>query len=587
MILRKGGSREFMFFVTLFLLGCLLTLTANQNRGILNNDSEIWADGAGYYSYLPVTFFYHFDAGKAPQGIDEKTGYGFEIDHNTNRISTQYFYGVSLLISPFFLIGHILSIVIGQDELGGFSLIYNKIFDIAGVFYLVLGLFFLKRFLRNYFKEYLQYIIVLVVFLGTNLFFYSIVDSLMSHLYSFVAISLFLYAMKVFLSDTSRDRYFLLMSIAFGLMIIIRPTNCLIAILFPFWDAIDGKEVISRVKLILKPNYLLTILGIILLIFLPQLFFWKMMYGSFIHFQYGVGFSNWNHPKIIEVWFSTLNGLIPWSPVILLFISGMFFMIFRKYRNGIIILLFFLLISYIPAAYKVWYLGCGYGNRAFIEYLPVLCVPFGFLTKHVIESRRRILKIFFFVLVVVLTSFNFSLSLLASRCNFGSTWDWDYYTKQLKRIYLIPGSKLPYTFRNDFENELINNTNVLTNTSSNSGSWSALIKRNQEKCCEYSIRVRDFKGEIPKRINVNLMVKKNNSGPINAWLVCSCEKDTTIFAKEQQPLETNCLNSTSWISLIKTFRLPDGLTPDTKISIYIWNKGREDFLVDDLKIRFE
>ncbi|MGA3014111.1 MAG: hypothetical protein ABSD71_08750 [Bacteroidales bacterium] len=587
MISRKTGSRELLFFVILFLLGCLLTLMANQNRGILNNDSEIWADGAGYYCYLPSTFFYHFDARKAPQGIDEKTGYGFEIDHNTNRISTQYFYGVSLLISPFFLIGHIVSLATGQDELGGFSLIYNKIFDIAGVFYLVLGLFFLKKFLRNYFKEYLQYILVLVVFLGTNLFFYSIIDSLMSHLYSFVAISLFLYAMTEFLKDTSRYRYYLLMSIAYGLMIIIRPTNCLIAILFPFWDAIDGKEVISRIKLILKPKYLFIILGIILIMFIPQIFFWKKMYGSFIHLQYGVGFSNWNHPKMIEVWFSTLNGLIPWSPVNLFFISGMFFMIFRKFKNGLLILIFFLLISYIPASYKFWYLGCGYGHRAFIEYLPVLCIPFGFLAKKIIESRRKILKISFFVLVIIMTAFNFSLSLMASRCNFGSTWDWDYYKKQLKRIYLVPGSKLPYTFRNDFENELINNRNVLTNTASNSGSWSAVLDKDHETGCEYSVIVRDFKGEIPKSIQVDLMVKKNNQGPLDAWLVCSCQKDTTIFAKEQQPLETGYMNCTSWVSVIKTFMLPRGLTPETKINIYIWNKGKKDFLIDDMKIRFE
>lgn len=69
------------------------------------------------------------------------------------------------------MIAHAMSAVTGEDELGGFSLIYNKIFDIAGVFYLVLGLFFLKKFLKNYFPEYLQYIIILVTFLGTNLFF--------------------------------------------------------------------------------------------------------------------------------------------------------------------------------------------------------------------------------------------------------------------------------------------------------------------------------------------------------------------------------------------------------------------------------
>jgi hypothetical protein len=356
---RKAGTRELLFFLSLFILSSVLTLTANQNRGILNSDSEIWADRAGYYCYLPVTFYYHFDAWKAPNAIDEKTGYGFTIDRTHNKISTQYFYGLSLLISPFFMVAHALSAMTGEDEIGGFSWIYNKTFNIAAVFYLVLGLFFLKKFLKHYFPEYLQYIIIFVTFLGTNLFFYSIVDTLMSHVYSFFAISLFLYAMKEFLMDNTRYRYFLLMSFAYGLMLIIRPTNCLIGLLFPFWDALNRKEISQRLKFILQPKYICSFLAIMFVFFIPQMIFWKLMHGSFLYLKYGESFIYWNHPKFVEVWFSTLNGLIPWSPLNLVFMIGMLFMIIKRVNNGILIGLFFLLISYMAAAYKYWYFGCG------------------------------------------------------------------------------------------------------------------------------------------------------------------------------------------------------------------------------------
>ncbi len=587
--IKKTGTREILFFLSLFLLSSVLTLTANQDRGIFNCNSEIWADRAGYYIYLPATFFYHFDANKSPQGIDGKTGYGFNIDHNNNKITTQYFYGVSFLVSPFFMIAHAVSAVTGKDELGGFSLIYNKVFNVAAVFYLVLGLFFLKKFLKNYFPEHLQYILILLTFLGTNLFFYSIVDTLMSHVYSFFAISVFLYAMKEFLKDTSRYQYFLLMSFSFGLMFIIRPTNCLIGVIFLFWDTINSKEIVDRLKLVFHPKYILPFLAIMVVIFIPQMIFWKIMRGSFLYFNCGEGFPFRNHPKFMEVWFSTLNGLIPWSPLILLFIIGMFFMIFKRINNGILILFFFLLVSYMAASYKFWYYGCGYGHRAFVEFYPVFCIPFGFLAGKILDSKKIILKISFMLLVVCMTSFNFSLSLVANRCNFGSTWDWDYYSQQLKRIYLIPQSTLPYTIRNDFENASINNYHgtTVTDSLSHSGMWSVLLDKNHETCCEHFVFVRDFKGKSTQMITVKLLVKKVKPGLVNAFLVCALKKNNKVYNTQSQLLEPFIGNTRSWLTVFKTFRVPYGLSGDTQISIYIWNKEKNSFFVDDLTINYE
>jgi hypothetical protein len=54
---KKAGTRETLFFLSLFLFSSVMTLTANQGRGILNCQSEIFADKAGYYIYLPAAFF--------------------------------------------------------------------------------------------------------------------------------------------------------------------------------------------------------------------------------------------------------------------------------------------------------------------------------------------------------------------------------------------------------------------------------------------------------------------------------------------------------------------------------------------------
>jgi hypothetical protein len=492
-----------------------------------------------------------------------------------------------LLLSPFFLIAHSVSAITGKDELGGFSLIYNRVFDVAAVFYLVLGLFFLKKFLRNYFPEYLQYVIILLTFFGTNLFFYSIVDPLMSHVYSFFAIAVFLYAMKEFLKDTSRFRYFLLMAISYGLMFIIRPTNCLIGIFFLFWDVLNWKEIGYRLRLIFRPKYILTVLVIMFMFFIPQMIFWKLMHGSFLYLKYGESFIYWNHPKFMEIWFSTLNGLIPWSPLNLIFMIGMLFMIIKKINNGILIGLFFLLISYMAAAYKYWYFGCGYGHRAFVEFYPVFCIPFGFLTGNIFKSQKRILQAFFVLTVVFMTYFNARLSLFAEKCNFGSTWDWDYYVRQINRIHLFPQSKPFFTFQNDFENDAIYYGTKITDSVYNSGSHSAFLDQNIEICCKHSSMIWDFYGKYPKFIRVQLLVKKVKPGPVDALLVCSFVKNDSVVNFQSQPLEPFTGETHSWFTVIKTFRVPPGLPGDANMNFYVWNKQKNTFFVDDLKIKYE
>jgi len=53
------------YFFTVF-----LTLNRHSRTGIQNYHSEIWADKAGYYIYLPSFFIYNFDGKKLPKIID-------------------------------------------------------------------------------------------------------------------------------------------------------------------------------------------------------------------------------------------------------------------------------------------------------------------------------------------------------------------------------------------------------------------------------------------------------------------------------------------------------------------------------------
>ena len=103
------NKKEIGFFLTLLVVSLFLTFKIHHGKGQYNFRSEIWADRAGYYIYLPALFIYHFDAKNCPEKIDERTGYGFVIDQKNNTINTKYNYGVAALVSPFFLVAYVMS----------------------------------------------------------------------------------------------------------------------------------------------------------------------------------------------------------------------------------------------------------------------------------------------------------------------------------------------------------------------------------------------------------------------------------------------------------------------------------------------
>ena len=579
--------REYLFFLILLITSVAFTLKIHQGRTNFNWRSEVWADKAGYYIYLPATFLYHFDVEKCPAGIEEKTGYSFTVDHQKKTITTQYFYGVALLVSPFFLAAHAVATLAGIDEQQGFSTLFSRFMDVAAAFYLVLGLFFLKRFLRNYFREALQYFIILVVFLGTNLFYFSMEDGLMSHVYSFFAISLFLFAMKEFLADNSRYRYFLLMAVSLGLMFVIRPTNCVVGFFFLFWDAESGKEILRRLKMVLHPGKLLPLLGIMFLFMIPQMIFWKLGHGTYIYLKYGETFTHTTDPKFAEVWFSTLNGLVPWSPVNLFIMLAMIFMVIRGDKNSIGVLVLFLGISYMAASYKIWYMGCGFGNRLFVEFYPLFCVPFGFLSEKIFNLRWKAFGILYSLIILLMIYMNVGMSLSPEKYFFGSVWDWSHYRQFLKPIHLYPKDEKQYFFRNDFENAALQGGSVVTDTLKRSGDYSAVVNNYQPTCCEHDSYVWDFGGKFMKFMTVQCYVMKPKDVPLHGFLVCSFEKNDSVINRQTLRLDHFALKPDQWFMVYKTFRIPEGLSGDTRMRFYVLGMDNMSFYLDDLLIRYE
>ncbi len=547
-------------WLVVFITLAFLISNRHSKTKTFNWTTPLWADQAGYYVYLPSLFVYHFDANSFPEKIDEKTGNGFMFDLNENKVITRYTCGVAILQAPFFIFIHILAGILELPQ-DGFSDIYHQIPNLAALFYCVIGLFFLWKFLITYYSKGIVVLTLITLFLGSNLYYYAVDSTGMSHIYSFFVFALILWITKKILSDDIKYRkvYFSIWSLLFALIVLIRPTNILI---FPFLFCLDCnsiKELRQRFRKFLTiPNIAILLISF-LVIFLPQLIYWKYMSGNYITYSYsGYGFTNWGSPKIPELWFSPNNGLFLYSPFYLVVIYGLFQMVNDKKLMGLLILVTFLLISYVFASWFIFSFGCGFGSRNFVEYVALFTLPVGYFFSR-IQRFSLTRKVTIIIIVTFLVVFNVRLVYSYNRCFQGGDWDFKEYVS-----YLVEFTK--YHESLDFEEpDYLNNDKEYSKT----------IYLPAEKI----EHVRYKKAVVKAKVTL----ETSNS---EASVVLAIETpDSTIYwngglLREQIP--NNRLNRKRKVKY--DFWIPATIPRNSTIATYIWNKNKERLILHDLDL---
>jgi len=416
--------------------GLLVFLTFNRHSksGYFNYQSEIWADKAGYYVYLPAALKFNFEANKFPKSIDEKTGLGFKLDSTNNKVNTKYTYGVALLEFPFYLIADNLATSLNFEP-NGFSPIYHWSINVAAVFYLILGLFFLKKFLQFKFNNKTIYLVLLSILLGTNLYYYAIDETGMSHVYSFFLFSLFLFLLQKtkFLKSTSPFQL-LFIGITSGLIILIRPINILFLTCYLFLEIENLSHIKIRVKRLLKLNTTIPLLIGSLLIIIPQFIYWHYLTGSTFFYSYENKGFNWTNPKVLEVWFSPNNGLFIYTPFFVLLLLSMIYSIIKRKRNGWYLIFLFLSLSYVISSWWAWNFGCSYGSRNYVEYLSIFCISLAYFYEKLI-SIKWYKSLGFTIVILAIAIFNLKMIYCYDECFFGThDWDWSFYLNLVKSM---------------------------------------------------------------------------------------------------------------------------------------------------------
>lgn len=578
-----------MIYPLLFGVLLIIAFRANFSDGKVKYGGEFWSDRGGYYIYLPATFIYGYHISSYPESIDVKNGGGFQLDKKSQKVFTKYPSGVSLMILPFFLPTHFIA---EQFDLqpDGFSIVYHRMAVVAGVFYVVLSLFILKVFLTYYFPRWISYLVPVLILLSTNFYAYGMDHVVLSHLYSFFLASLLLLVTKVYLTRQMKSfGLFILICLILAVSVLIRPTNVLLVSVLFFWDVGSWHEIKQRFRHFFRIRYIVVFLLAIVLVFLPQSFYWHFVSGKWIFYSYtGEGFHFWYRPMLIPFWFAPLNGLFPYTPFFLLFLAGMMIMIFLKKRTGIFLLGLFLVCSYLFSSWSCWYYGGCFGSRPMIDFYPLFAVAAGYCIQFILAQKKLYLTSFL-VLFLGLTM-DFNLKLFYGRYFYcGGTWSWEDYRDHLKIAGIVEFPRRNYTYKNDFENVSIDFGIPHTFTRVHSGTRSTFLIESMEKSCLHTRQLNRILDT--KRVNNvvgSIWINPLDTNKTGAFVVCEItdEKGNHLF-RESIPVDDRLEGENRWAQVTFSLKIPERIDMEKIISFYIYNVGKTRFYVDDMVIKFD
>jgi hypothetical protein len=373
-------------------------------------DLVIKADGKGYYDYLPATFIYHdlnfkYTDTLVTEYYDHKSyGVGYFKTVNHHRVN-KYFPGAAILWVPFFYGGHLFALNSNYPA-DGYSVPYQMSIYAAALFYLWLGLVFLRLILRlKKIPWWLISVIQLVFALGTPILNYVHFDASFVHVYSFALINMFTYFIFQFVAK-SENRFLLFAGIIIGLIFLVRPVNVMAIMLVVF--AFDSFSEFKSwcVNLIMNDSKLLvaTILAFLVVVSILPLM-WKIQTGDFLIWGYQGETFNFLSPTVFNFLFSSRKGLFIHTPILAMVFSVSLFVWIKnkKYFQLTSFIGISYVIVYVLSSWWSWYYGTSFGSRPSIDYYIIFALMIS-SSFPLIQSKLK--KIVFGLVLVLMIPVN-------------------------------------------------------------------------------------------------------------------------------------------------------------------------------------
>ena len=220
------GGIFFIFFLLLTPLGLFNdSIPQTWQTGYYSVTQIDEGDDTGYYVYLRSAFF---DGDL--DFINENKYAHIERFNSTGYVFNNWQIGQSVLFFPFFLIGHLIAVLLNSFgysfSIDGYSTPYYMATAIAAQTYIFLSLLLLYKILTKYFSQASALITTIAIWSGTPLIYYSFIRQRMAHGTEFLFSIIFITVWLKFRG--SRNKYdHALIGLFFGLLCSIRMINIL------------------------------------------------------------------------------------------------------------------------------------------------------------------------------------------------------------------------------------------------------------------------------------------------------------------------------------------------------------------------
>ena len=381
--------RTFFNYTTLALIVYAVVACTHRDtfRTYEKKHKMLMYDMAGYYAYLPslltdgdlkFNFLDTTPRQSARLKILNKNG--------DTLLINRYSIGPSLLMAPFFMLGHADATLRGQPN-DGLNSHYFYWINTGCILYVIFALLFLSRILRRYFDDLPVAATLLALGLGTNLLFYTVHEFLMSHVYSF-----FLFAAAFYLAirwyESRRKIFLFLLAFIFGFIFVCRIPNILFIIFILLWGVGTKDELSQRLQFLWEEKLSI---GLSLFFFcmpiLPQIYYWYSTTGYLFLNSYPDHAFHFSSPMILEVLIGFRKGWLIYSPILWFGWIGLL-MYFKAYRSIMVPVLVYLAINiYVVSSWNWWWYGGSFGMRALIEASIPLSIPMALVFQKIGEKR--------------------------------------------------------------------------------------------------------------------------------------------------------------------------------------------------------
>lgn len=349
----------------------------DSNRRYRQDPGIISYDMAGYYAYMQAFWINGDYSFSFLTSRPHQSGLVHMLDaEGKNVFVNKYSVGPAILLSPFFMLGHLESYY-QEVPHDGFSYTYRFWMCTGALIYAMLALLLLRKLLLPYFDDKVAASVLVVFIFGTNLWHYTVDQPIMSHVYSFFLFGLAIWWSQCWLKS-SKWRYLIGLALTCGLIGVTRLPNMVFFLVPVFWGVYTIESLKERFLFLIK-NWKQIIVGlfVFLIPFVPQVAYWYCQTGFFWVEAYSENNENmyWLQPMIAEVLIGYRKGWLTYTPAMLLGLVG-FYPLYKQYKSIMPVLLIYLCINiYVVACWGCYWYGGSFGMRALIESSIVLSYP--------------------------------------------------------------------------------------------------------------------------------------------------------------------------------------------------------------------